>query len=75
MAGNPNGNFRRCRSCGCLAGKDGYCRNHRPEFKVSRFRDNFIDEKRGFTMPEEKEEFGVFRDFGIVGRWGDETTV
>lgn len=33
---NPNGNRTRCRECGGLAGKDGWCRNHRPQWKSNR---------------------------------------
>ncbi len=28
---NPNGNRLRCRGCKSLAGKDGWCKNHRPK--------------------------------------------
>lgn len=27
---NPKGNRVRCKSCGRLAGKDGWCKTHRP---------------------------------------------
>lgn len=68
---SQRGNRRKCRKCNHLAGKDGYCKHHRPErAPINRFRSNFIDELRGFTRPEEREDFGVMGDFKIIGRWG-----
>ena len=67
------GNARRCRKCNSLAGKDGYCKHHRPEYPpIVMQRDNFIDGIRGFTAHEEREEFGIVKDeFGMNNKWGD----
>lgn len=67
MPGNPNGNRRRCRTCHCLAGKDGYCKLHRPEKRTNPFRSNF---KPHPTYFKEKKDFGAIKDsFGSEKQW------
>lgn len=61
---NESGNKRRCRSCHRLAGKDGWCKRHRPEKKHKEWvRDNFIDNN---FMSGGKDfypsEYGAVRD-------------
>lgn len=66
---NPSGNRLRCRSCGALASKDGWCKRHRPPSKVvNRERDNFMGPAQEFQSPNEVEDFGCLNDFGIVRR-------
>ena len=69
MPGNPYGNRRRCRACHSLAGKDGWCKNHRPKKKSPNpFRTNFKPKADYF---KERKDFGAVRDsFGEEDKWG-----
>ena len=58
------GNSRKCRACHRLAGKDGWCKLHRPERKRQPYvRDNFI-ENNFMSEGKEfyKESYGAVRD-------------
>ena len=72
------GNPYRCRTCGCLAGKDNVCKNHRrdlfphedlPETKRPNFMEygGFIGKKSFFSA-----QYGVVRDkFPIERKHGE----
>ena len=67
------GNPYRCKSCGCLAGSDGYCKQHRETIGLNKTipmqRKNFI-ETYGNNLssgPFFPSKFGIERkDFGMA---------
>ena len=69
---NNNGNTRRCRSCGKLAGKDGFCKNHRPidtSMKRHIQRGNYVDSHAIAGHKGFNGEFAIIKDkFGIEER-------
>jgi hypothetical protein len=70
---NPNGNSKRCRTCSRLAGKDGWCKSHRPkkaEKRINPFRENFMPDEDSVFFGDHSE-FGIVKDkFGMEDRWG-----
>ena len=74
--GNQKGNSIRCKSCHRLAGKDRYCKLHRPQINVDVKTEKFKitrDNYKGYGGFIGKEsffegEFGVLKDkFDIEG--------
>ena len=76
---NPKGNTNKCKSCHHLAGKDGWCKKHRPKpnqalnektYKLTRKSYKDYDGYFGQESFFENEEYQVTRDkFGIEEGW------